>query len=51
MQIIAEGIETPEEAKIVRDLGCEMCQGYWFAKPLPYADALEFVRNWQPPAL
>lgn len=30
---IAEGIETTEELTVVRDLGIELCQGYYFAKP------------------
>jgi EAL domain-containing protein (putative c-di-GMP-specific phosphodiesterase class I) len=51
MKIVAEGIETAEEARIIRDMGCEMCQGYWFAKPMPLADALTFVRDWKPPAV
>lgn len=51
MKVIAEGIETPEEAKIVRDLGCEQCQGFWFSKPLPFEDAMKFVQNWQPSSL
>jgi EAL domain-containing protein (putative c-di-GMP-specific phosphodiesterase class I) len=51
MKIIAEGIETREEARVVRDLGCHECQGYWFAKPLPLDQAIAFARDWQPPSL
>lgn len=51
MKVIAEGIETQEEAKIIRDLGCEWVQGFWFAKPMPFEDALQFMKNWQPPQL
>jgi EAL domain-containing protein (putative c-di-GMP-specific phosphodiesterase class I) len=49
MTVIAEGIETEDEAKLIRDLGCEQCQGFWFAKPLPFDDALAFVKNWKSP--
>lgn len=49
MQLIAEGIETEQEARIVRDLGCEKCQGFWFAKPMPLEEALKFIKNWVPP--
>jgi len=31
--IVAEGIETAEEAAVLRDLGCDLLQGYHFAKP------------------
>ncbi|BAZ46846.1 diguanylate cyclase/phosphodiesterase with Chase sensor [Chondrocystis sp. NIES-4102] len=39
MDVIAEGIETPEERKILTDLNCEYGQGYYFAKPLSQEDA------------
>lgn len=32
---LAEGVETEEQAAILRDLGCETFQGYLFGKPLP----------------
>ncbi|MBI1215615.1 MAG: EAL domain-containing protein [Alphaproteobacteria bacterium] len=51
MKVIAEGIETQHEAEIVRNLGCEFCQGYWFAKPMPLDAALDFMKNWQPPRM
>lgn len=51
MAVIAEGIETLEEAKLLKELGCEFCQGYWFAKPMPFEDAEKFVKNWQPPKI
>ncbi len=51
MKVIAEGVETKEEAVIVRDLGCEWIQGFFFAKPMPLADAEKFLQNWAAPAL
>ncbi len=50
MKVIAEGVETKEEATSVRDLGCDLCQGYWFAKPMPLEAAADFVKNWTPPS-
>jgi EAL domain-containing protein (putative c-di-GMP-specific phosphodiesterase class I) len=32
---VAEGIETPEQAEVLRELGCDIGQGFLFAKPLP----------------
>lgn len=43
MTITAEGIEHKEEALVLRDLGCESAQGYYFAKPLPEKDLTELL--------
>ena len=51
IKVIAEGIETEQEALALQDLGCEEGQGYWFARPMPLEDALKFVQNWNPPQI
>ncbi len=38
METICEGIETDEQAQLLRSLGCDMAQGFFFAKPMPYTD-------------
>ncbi len=35
LQVIAEGVETIEQLRVLRTLGCETVQGYYFAKPMP----------------
>jgi len=37
MQVIAEGVETAEQASQLRSLGCEFAQGYFFSRPLDAA--------------
>lgn len=49
MKVVAEGVETEQEARALHELGCELCQGFWFARPMPLPDAMKFVQNWNPP--
>jgi EAL domain-containing protein (putative c-di-GMP-specific phosphodiesterase class I) len=42
--LIAEGIESPEQAEVVRAMGCEEVQGFLYAKPMPTQALLEFLK-------
>jgi len=48
LETIAEGIETPDQITALKDLGCEMGQGYLFAKPLSRHDVRNFLRDSKP---
>src|SRR5205823_489623 len=37
LNLVAEGIETPEQHTIVRQLGCQQAQGFYFGRPTPGA--------------
>lgn len=43
MNVIAEGIELPEQLKILRELNCGLGQGYFFAKPLPGEELINLL--------
>ncbi|MFG6176449.1 EAL domain-containing protein [Halomonas sp. THAF12] len=43
MQTVAEGVETPEQARKLARLGCDQAQGFHFGRPLPPAD---FAATW-----
>jgi diguanylate cyclase (GGDEF)-like protein/PAS domain S-box-containing protein len=43
LEVVAEGIEYPEQSTTLRDLGCETGQGFYFARPMPPAALLEFL--------
>ena len=43
MTVVAEGVETPELTACLSLLGCDVIQGYWFAKPLPLLQLAEFM--------
>ncbi|MCG7757175.1 MAG: EAL domain-containing protein [Nitrosomonas sp.] len=43
--IIAEGVETSEQLDILKNLGCEMVQGYLFSKPAAATSISEFLNS------
>jgi diguanylate cyclase (GGDEF)-like protein/PAS domain S-box-containing protein len=45
LDVIAEGVEEPEQAATLRELGCDVAQGYYYARPLPEADAIDLLRR------
>lgn len=44
--MIAEGVENIEQANILKELGCESLQGYYFSKPLSNDDFIDFVTSY-----
>jgi len=44
-RVVAEGVETPDQLEVLRDLGCETWQGYLFSKPLPLMEAIKLVER------
>ncbi len=40
LEVVAEGVETPQQLAVLKDLGCHYAQGYYFSRPLP-AEAAE----------
>ncbi|SCB56648.1 periplasmic sensor diguanylate cyclase/phosphodiesterase [Rhizobium aethiopicum] len=45
IDIVAEGVETMEHAKILKDLGCHLLQGYALARPMTSEQLIEFCRR------
>ena len=46
IRITAEGIETVEQLKILRKLGCDCGQGFLFGRPMPPDIVPEFLERW-----
>jgi EAL domain-containing protein (putative c-di-GMP-specific phosphodiesterase class I) len=49
IKVVAEGVETMEQAYILRDLGCDVLQGYALGRPMPAAHFEEMAqrRGWR----
>ncbi|WP_446809270.1 putative bifunctional diguanylate cyclase/phosphodiesterase [Methylomonas sp. 2BW1-5-20] len=47
LEVIAEGVETPEHAMFLKKEGCYLLQGYLLAKPMPTDDFAEFCKGFQ----
>ena len=45
MEVVAEGVETAEQANLLKSIGCEYAQGYLFATPLDSARVERTLRN------
>ena len=43
LDVVAEGIELPEQEQSLHDLGCEIGQGFLFARPMPSSDLASFL--------
>ena len=46
-EVIAEGVETPAHGALLLEMGCEMAQGYAFARPMPGADMPAWIAQWR----
>lgn len=45
MAVVAEGIETAQQLALLQSYGCDYGQGYFFARPLPSADATALLQK------
>ncbi len=45
LPVIAEGVETEQQVKVLKELGCYIIQGYYFSKPLPAAEFEKFIKE------
>jgi EAL domain-containing protein (putative c-di-GMP-specific phosphodiesterase class I) len=43
MKVIAEGVETETQLEQLKKLDCEAAQGYFFSKPMDFADVQQFL--------
>ena len=45
IEVVAEGVETEADLRILRQLGCVTMQGHYFAKPMPHHEAIDWINQ------
>lgn len=45
LEVLAEGVETDEQLEFIQNKGCFLVQGYYFSRPVPYAELPKAIRS------
>ncbi|MGB1110517.1 MAG: putative bifunctional diguanylate cyclase/phosphodiesterase, partial [Gammaproteobacteria bacterium] len=45
LSVVAEGVESDDQLQILRELSCDVAQGYLFGRPIPAADFIELLSH------
>ena len=47
MKVVAEGVETRQQEQLLKSMGCDYIQGYYYSKPLPLEELIDFIQYWE----
>lgn len=47
MKVVAEGVETSQQVELLKSMGCDYIQGYYYSKPLPMEELIDFIHFWE----
>jgi EAL domain-containing protein (putative c-di-GMP-specific phosphodiesterase class I) len=50
-KVVAEGVETVEQLSFLKSAGCDVAQGFFINRPMPAADIVPWLEQWQLPEL
>ncbi|MGO1693351.1 MAG: EAL domain-containing protein, partial [Marinobacter sp.] len=45
ISVVAEGVETESQLEFLRQQHCDEIQGYYYARPMPWADLVQFLNK------
>ena len=45
LELLAEGVETKEQVDLLRSIGCDQVQGYYYAKPMPAEEVFALLKE------
>ena len=45
LSVVVEGIETKEQMQVMKDMEVEFIQGFYYSKPIPENEFMEFLRQ------
>lgn len=48
-QVVAEGVETIEQGRLLMQMNCSVVQGYSIAQPMPAERLVQWATDWRPP--
>lgn len=47
IKVVAEGVETKDQLKLLKEMDCDIIQGYYFSKPIPSSELMDFLELWE----
>ncbi|QFG01142.1 EAL domain-containing protein [Psychrobacillus glaciei] len=47
IKVVAEGVETKEQVKLLKEMDCDIIQGYYYSRPIPSKELLDFFELWE----
>lgn len=47
MKVVAEGVESAQQVELLKEMGCDFIQGYYYSKPLPINELIDFIQFWE----
>ena len=47
MKVVAEGVESAQQVELLKQMGCDFIQGFYYSKPLPMDELLDFIQFWE----